>query len=116
MRNSMASLAPLIQHILRPRRADDEAIQRYHMGPQRMEAFVRRPDDEMVIEVYSALHGIMPFIPQTLGWERWPVRYDESFDGGIGGAFISIQREVEVPPFVACIVLKPKNPKPRNSW
>lgn len=50
---AMARLAPMVRYLLRPRR-DDPVAQRYELGPLRLEAFVRRPDEDMQLEVYKA--------------------------------------------------------------
>lgn len=113
----LARLSPLVRHVLRPRREEDETAQRYHLGPQRMEAFARRPDEAMVLEVYKSLHGVMPFLPSTLGWNVWPSRKLDRLHGEeTGGAHISIRREVEMPPFVICIVMRQKRPVSEQEW
>ena len=50
---TMARLVPMVSYLLRPRR-DDPVAQRYELGPLRLEAFVRRPDEDMQLEVYKA--------------------------------------------------------------
>jgi len=113
---AMITLLPMVIHLLRPRRLEDDVVQRYHLGPHRLEAFVRRPDEDMLIDVYKVIRDISPFIPRSLGWacESWPARPQDNIEGmSTGGAFISLQREVEVPPFVVCLVLRPKVPAER---
>mmetsp|Transcript_169066 Transcript_169066/g.537181 ORF Transcript_169066/g.537181 Transcript_169066/m.537181 type:complete len:788 (+) Transcript_169066:13-2376(+) len=113
----MAQLAPLLGHMLRPRREDDEVIQRFNLGPQRLEAFVRRPDEKMVLEVYKSLHAVMPFIPNDCGWALWEPRKDDILHSEpTGGCIVSINREVEVSPFVVCVVLRPKRPSREREW
>ena len=48
---AMSRLLPMVGHMLRPRRLEDADAQRYHLGPQRLEAFVRRPDEDIALEV-----------------------------------------------------------------
>mmetsp|Transcript_55781 Transcript_55781/g.173399 ORF Transcript_55781/g.173399 Transcript_55781/m.173399 type:complete len:112 (-) Transcript_55781:311-646(-) len=105
----MAQLLPLVEQLLRPRRLDDDVAQRYHLGPQRLEAFVRRRDEPLLEEVRWTLMRLTPFLPHLLGWAHWPSRKQDRLQGeAIGGAFVSLQRNVEVPPFIVCLVLGPK--------
>ena len=109
---TMAAMLPMVNFLLRPRREDDAVAQRYHLGPQRMEAFVRRPDEHMQKEVYKATQGLIPMIPGLLGWRYWPRRKRDTVHGEeTGGALLSLQRDLEVPPFVICIVLRPRKPQ-----
>lgn len=117
MCRAMGHLAPLLRHILRPRRLEDEAIQRFNLGPLRMEAFVRRPHEPMVMEVYKTIYGIMPFVPKLTGWTLWEQRKDDVLEGErTGGAIVTVNREVEVPPFVICVVLRRKRPTSEREW
>ncbi|CAE6929099.1 esyt3 [Symbiodinium sp. CCMP2592] len=108
---TMAAMLPMVNFLLRPRREDDAVAQRYHLGPQRLEAFVRRPDEHMQKEVYKTTQDLIPIIPGLLGWRYWPRRKRDTVQGEeTGGALLSLQRDLEVPPFVVCIVLRPKKP------
>lgn len=103
-----SSLLQLVTHLLRPRRTDDDAVERWHLGPHRLEAFVRGREDKMVKEVYQAVGAIVPFIPPMLGWDNWDKRKSdriltEGESNVTGGALVSLRREVEVSPFVVCM-------------
>eukprot|EP00913_Durusdinium_trenchii_P032919 g30816.t1 len=70
---TLARLVPMVNYLLRPRR-DDPIAQRFQLGPLRIEAFVRRPDERMQQEVYKVLQNMIPFIPRFMGWETWDLR------------------------------------------
>merc|ERR1711865_212616 len=107
---SIARLVPLVSHLLSPRRLDDEAAQRYHLGPLRLEAFVRRPDEKLAKEVAITVRELMPFLPRLLGLAEWPARRRDRLHGEeTGGALLSLRREVEMPPFIICLVLRQKS-------
>lgn len=113
----LGALAEMVGHQLRPRRGhEDPMAEKWCMGPQRLEAFVRRPEEPMQEEVFKTTRALMPFLPDILGWAEWDEDPNRRFarlhgePGGVqgqrtGGALISIQREVEVPPFVLCVLL-----------
>eukprot|EP00927_Polykrikos_kofoidii_P038524 TRINITY_DN32910_c0_g1_i1.p1 TRINITY_DN32910_c0_g1~~TRINITY_DN32910_c0_g1_i1.p1 ORF type:complete len:834 (-),score=127.23 TRINITY_DN32910_c0_g1_i1:7-2508(-) len=105
---ALAGLLPVASHLLRPGRQDDKVAMKYHLGPLRLEAFVRRPDEPLLLDVFKTVRRIMPYLPRMLGWETWPARRQDYLDGVLtGGGFLSLVREVEVPPFVICMVLRP---------
>lgn len=111
---TMARLVPMVSYLLRPRR-DDPVAQRFQLGPLRMEAFVRRPDEQMQREVYKVVQNMMPFLPRVLGWEVWDARPQDRLHGEkTGGAFLALQRDLEIPPFVVCLVLKKASPHRRT--
>jgi len=111
---AVSRITLLVDHLLRPRRTEDGVVTKYRLGPHRLEAFIRRPDEKLVKDVRITLVKIMPFIPRLLGWEQWPARRVDQLEGRVtGGALISLQHEVEVPPFVICVVLRHK-PKALN--
>eukprot|EP00438_Fugacium_kawagutii_P009994 Skav225078 [mRNA] locus=scaffold987:203108:204970:- [translate_table: standard] len=108
---TMARLVPMVTYLLRPRR-DDPVAQRFHLGPLRMEAFVRRPDEKMQKEVYKVLQNMTPFLPRVLGWKTWDARPQDRLNGQTtGGAFLKLQRDQEIPPFIVCLVLRKKRKK-----
>ncbi|CAK9023994.1 Extended synaptotagmin-3, partial [Durusdinium trenchii] len=103
---TLARLVPMVNYLLRPRR-DDPIAQRFQLGPLRIEAFVRRPDERMQQEVYKVLQNMIPFIPRFMGWETWDLRPQDTLNGEeTGGAFMTLQRDLEIPPFIVCLVLK----------
>lgn len=111
---TMARLVPMVSYLLRPRR-DDPVAQRFQLGPLRMEAFVRRPDEKMQREVYKVVQNMMPFLPRVLGWELWDARAQDRLHGEkTGGAFLALQRDLEIPPFIVCLVLKKASPHRRT--
>jgi len=102
-------LLPVVNNMLGPRRNDDPVVARYHLGPLRMEAFVRRRDEPLAKEVRETLRDMSPFLPHLLGWAEWPLRRIDRIEGfPTGGAFVSLNKEVEVSPFVICMVLRRK--------
>eukprot|EP00929_Paragymnodinium_shiwhaense_P077223 TRINITY_DN39764_c0_g1_i1.p1 TRINITY_DN39764_c0_g1~~TRINITY_DN39764_c0_g1_i1.p1 ORF type:complete len:735 (-),score=127.03 TRINITY_DN39764_c0_g1_i1:14-2146(-) len=112
-------MMPVISHLLRPRRLEDDVVAKYGLGPLRMEAFIRRPDEPMVMHVYKTVCNIMPYLPHHLGWADWEPRRQDNLNGETtGGALISFRREVEVPPFVVCLVLSPRSSLglPGRTW
>merc|ERR1712151_777796 len=89
-------LLPVVQHMLRPRRDDDAVVQKYNLGPLRLEAFVRRPDEPLAMDVYKTLRRITPYIPHLLDIAEWPARRCDQIEGRpTGGALLSLRREVE---------------------
>mmetsp|Transcript_26974 Transcript_26974/g.52069 ORF Transcript_26974/g.52069 Transcript_26974/m.52069 type:complete len:780 (-) Transcript_26974:52-2391(-) len=104
---AMGKIFPLVGHILRPRREDDETILKYNLGPQRLEAFVRRPDEPLLLDVHRTLGRLVPYLPRMLGWDEWSRRRQDTLQGEeTGGAILKMNREVEVPPFIVCFVIK----------
>ncbi|CAK9021188.1 unnamed protein product [Durusdinium trenchii] len=50
---------------------------------------------------------MIPFIPRFMGWETWDLRPQDTLNGEeTGGAFMTLQRDLEIPPFIVCLVLK----------
>ena len=108
---SLEQMLPLVSHLLRPRRSDDAVAARYGLGPQRLEAFVRRPDEPLAKDVYKTLDRMMPFLPHFLDWADWEPRHRDQIEGmPTGGGIVSLRREVEVSPFVICVVLSKRHP------
>ncbi|CAJ1400298.1 unnamed protein product [Effrenium voratum] len=103
---TMTALAPMVSYLLRPRR-EDPVAQQFQLGPQRMEAFVRRPDEMLQKEVYKAVQNMMPMLPGIMGWATWKHRPEDVLMGEkTGGAHLALQRDLEIPPFIVGIVLK----------
>jgi len=113
---SVEELVSAVTYIMRPRRGfDDEAVERWELGPRRLEAFLRPKHDPTIREVYYAVRAIFPFIPHDLGWAAWePRRQDWSEGSPTGGAIMSLRREVSVPPFVVGVVLRSKTRIPAS--
>eukprot|EP00434_Breviolum_minutum_P042272 symbB.v1.2.037620.t1/scaffold5604.1/size25404/1 len=104
---TMARLVPMVSYLLRPRREDDSVAQKFQLGPLRTEAFVRRPDEKMQSEVYKVVQNMIPFLPRFLEWEVWDHRPQDTLEGEkTGGAFLALQRDLEIPPFIVGLVLK----------
>ena len=86
----LGALAEMVGHQLRPRRGhEDPMAEKWCMGPQRLEAFVRRPEEPMQEEVFKTTRALMPFLPDTLGWAEWdedPNRRFARLHGEPGGA------------------------------
>jgi hypothetical protein len=109
---AMGKIFPLVSHILRPRRQDDETILKHNLGPQRLEAFVRRPDEPLLLDIHRTLRNLVPFLPRMLGWDEWSARTQDNIEGDkTGGAILKYNREVEVPPFIVCFVIRRRQKK-----
>eukprot|EP00435_Cladocopium_sp_Y103_P009104 s3410_g2.t1 len=63
-------------------------------------------------EVYKVVQNLMPFLPRLMGWTLWEPRPQDTLDGErTGGALLTLQRDLEIPPFIVCLVLKKASPQ-----